>query len=113
MGACLTQLYENGDRPIFYASAKLTDVQRRWSVIEKETYSTIFALRKFDDIVYGYEIELFTDHNPLQFLVSCTPRSSKLVRWSLSLQRYKITVKHCPGKMNGVADGLSRLAREI
>jgi hypothetical protein len=64
------------ERPVAYASAKLTDVQRRWSVIEKEAYAVIFALQRFDVMVFGNPITLYTDHNPLQFLVSSVPRST-------------------------------------
>lgn len=111
IGACLSQKDDFGSvRPVAYASAKLTDVQRRWSVIEKEAYAVIFALQRFDVMVFGNPITLYIDHNPLQFLVSSVPRSTKLTRWALALQRYNITaVIHKAGKDNLVADGLSRL----
>ncbi len=95
------------DRPLAFASAKFTDVQKRWSVIEKEGFAVIFALRKFDRLVFGNHIELYTDHNPLQYLVSCIPKSAKLTRWSLALQRYDLVVKHYPGRLNHVADFFS------
>ena len=109
VGASLSQTDDTGiDRPIAFASTKLSDVQTRWSTIEKEAFAVIYALRKFDVIVYGRRIVLYSDHNPLQYLVSCTPKSAKLTRWALSLSRYDITVKHIAGKNNAVADCLSR-----
>src|SRR5271155_4660013 len=96
------------DRPIAFASSKISDVQTRWSTIEKETHAVIFALRKFDVLVFGRRIALYTDHNPLQYLVSCAPKSAKLSRWALSLSRYDISVKHIAGKDNVAADCLSR-----
>jgi hypothetical protein len=110
IGASVSQLDDEGnERPIAFASAKLTDVQKRWSVIEKESFAIIYALKKFDTIVYGSHIDLYTDHNPLQYIVSCTPQSAKLTRWALSLSRYDITVYHIHGKDNVTADCLSRL----
>ena len=54
VGACLAQLDNDGsEHPIAFASSKLSDVQRRWSTIEKEGYAIIFALRKFDAMVFG------------------------------------------------------------
>jgi len=41
--ACLTQRYGEHERPIAFASAKLSAVQCRWSVIERESYSVIFG----------------------------------------------------------------------
>ena len=109
VGASLSQVDGEGlERPIAFASAKLSDVQTRWSTIEKEAYAVIFALRKFDVNVFGGKIHLFTDHNPLQYLVTCAPNSSKLTRWALSLSRYDITVSHIAGKDNVTADCLSR-----
>jgi hypothetical protein len=109
VGACVAQIDEIGqERPIAFASAKLSEVQRRWSTIEREAYAVIFALQRFDVIVYGSSIVLYTDHNPLQYLAACIPKSAKLTRWSLSLTRYDITVKHIHGKDNVTADCLSR-----
>ncbi len=108
VGACLIQEHDGKEKPIAFASNKLTDIQRRWSVIEKESYAVIFALRKFDKHVFGSQIDLYTDHNTLRYLVLTAPNSAKLTRWALALQRYNITVHHYAGKLNRVADYLSR-----
>ena len=109
IGAALAQVDDAGhERPVAFASAKLSDVQTRWSTIEKEAYAVIFALRKFDVNVFGCKIDLYTDHNPLQYLVTCAPNSAKLTRWALSLSRYDITVRHISGRENVTADCLSR-----
>ena len=108
VGACLSQMIHGNETPIAFASAKLSDVQRRWSTIEKEAYGIIFSLKKFDYLVFGREIVLYTDHNPLQYITACTPKSAKLTRWALSLSRYNITIRHIKGSNNVVADFLSR-----
>ena len=110
VGACLAQLDDkNIEHPILFVSSKLSPTQCRWSVIEKESFAVIFALSKFDHIVFGNKIDLYSDHNPLKHLVSCTPRSAKLTRWALSLQHYDITVHYRKGIENVVPDCLSRL----
>ena len=111
IGATLYQRGMNGEeKPIGFFSAKLSETQQRWSTIEKEAYAVIAALNHFDVIVFGRRIKLFTDHNPLTFLVQCVPRSAKLTRWSLALQRYDITVCHRSGRSNANADCLSRMS---
>ena len=35
------------EKPIAFASAKLSSAQMAWSAIEREAYAVIFALRKF------------------------------------------------------------------
>ena len=111
VGACLSQLDDEGcEHPIAFASEKFSDVQSRWSTIEKEGYAIIFALRKFDHYIFGHNaVVVYSDHNPLHFLIDATPKSSKLTRWMLALQRYNITVEHRAGSKNANCDALSRL----
>ena len=72
VGACLAHEQPDGtERPIAFASFKLTPTQRNWSTIEREgyDYTVIFALRKFEIYVIGFSILIYTDHNPLQNVV--------------------------------------------
>ncbi|MGC2571010.1 MAG: RNase H-like domain-containing protein, partial [Candidatus Nitrosopolaris sp.] len=109
VAATLSQTDQNGkERPVAFASAKLTETQTRWSAIEREAYACLFALKAFDVYIFGSEIDLVTDHNPLTFLANCTPKSPKLERWILGLQRWCLNIKHKPGKENVVADFFTR-----
>jgi hypothetical protein len=110
IGAYLSQYSEEaqGELPLAYVSSKLTETQERWSTIEKECFSIIYALKKLDPILYGCKISLYTDHNPLIHIRNAASTSSKLLRWSLWLSRYDITVRYIPGKQNVMADFLSR-----
>lgn len=109
VAACLSQLDDNGlERPIAFASCKLNATQQKWSTIEKESFACLYALKAFEVYTFGSEIDLITDHNPLTYLVNCTPKSPKLERWILGLQRWSLDIKHRAGKLNVVADCLSR-----
>ena len=110
IGACLAQRDDKlVERPVSFFSKKLTDTQKRWSTIEKEAFAVIAILHRLDVIVFGFHILLYTDHNPLTYLVNCLPKSAKLTRWALALQRYDITVLHRSGKDNSNVDSLSRM----
>ena len=109
VGATLSQIGEDkNEHPIAFASAKLNETMKRYSVLEREAFAVLFALKKFDVLVYGCKIFLYTDHNPLQYIANNAPSSAKLTRWSLSLTRYDITVNYIPGPSNVWADYLSR-----
>jgi len=109
IGSSLSQLDENGrERPIAFSSNKLNDVQKRWATIERESYACVTALAKYDYLVYGRDITLHSDHNPLHYLTSSVAKSSKLIRWSLSLARYNLTIVHIKGIDNVTSDCLSR-----
>jgi RNase H-like domain found in reverse transcriptase len=117
VAACLSQLGDGytsvsergiGERPVAFCSQKLTPTQRAWSVIEREAYAVIFALKKYHNLAFGSRIVVFCDHNPLSCIVDCVPKSAKLTRWSLALQAYDIVFRYSNGSYNVVADYLSR-----
>ena len=110
VGACLSQRDDEGKlRPISFASQKFTTAQQNWSTIEREAYAVVWAIKKFENYVFGTKIEVITDHNPLTYLQKTAPQSAKLQRWALALQRFDISITHCPGALLKNADGLSRL----
>jgi len=110
VGAVLTQQDNCGiERPISVINQKLTDTQRRWATIEKEAYAIVLALTKLKEFIIGSKIHIFTDHNPLTYLTEYMSKSAKLVRWYLALQTFDEDVKYTKGKLNVVADCLSRL----
>jgi hypothetical protein len=109
IAGCLSQIGDDGlDHPVAFTSSKLDPIKSRWSCIEREAYACLHALKIFDFFIYGSPVTLITDHNPLIFLTSCTPKSPKLERWILGLQRWDLEIKHTAGKSNVIADCLSR-----
>jgi hypothetical protein len=119
IGGCLYQrdddMVENvdvkgvGEKPIRFFSQKLAASQINWSVIEKEAFAVVASLKKFDNIVFASCIVVFSDHNPLTYLVDQVTRSAKLSRWSLALQQYNIVFRYSAGMHNVAADFFSRL----
>ena len=107
MGCCLIQWTESKqEKPIAFASCKLTATQSAMSTIEREAFAVIYALRKFRNFVFATEVTLFSDHNPL---TGCAPKSAKLTRSALGLQEFNIIWSYRPGSRNQAADCLSRL----
>ena len=51
MPCALTQIKDGKHVPIAFCSTKLTDSQKNWAVIEKETVAVLVALRKFIIII--------------------------------------------------------------
>ena len=99
------------DHPISYFSQKFNKHQRGYSTYEKETLALILALQHFEFYVSSamYPIEIFTDHNPLVFLGKMRNKNQRLLRWSLQLQEYNLTIAHIRGRDNVIADALSRV----
>uniref|UniRef100_A0A9J8CJP5 ribonuclease H n=1 Tax=Cyprinus carpio carpio TaxID=630221 RepID=A0A9J8CJP5_CYPCA len=51
--------------PVVYASRTLTQTEVRYAQIEKELLAIVFACTKFNDYIYGKQIHIETDHQPL------------------------------------------------
>ena len=106
LGALLLQ----DNKPIAYASRALTDPETRYAQIEKELLAVAFAFTRFHQYVYGKEVEVESDHKPLESItkkqLSAAP--PRLQRMLLQLQRYTFTLVYKPGKDMVLADTLSR-----
>jgi len=81
VGACLMQWNEDGtERPISFASFKLTGSQSSWAAIEKEAYTVVWALNKFRTWCFGVPIVIYSDSNPFTYLTSNATKSHLLCK---------------------------------
>ena len=108
VGAALLQQHEDGLFPIAYASKKLLQREKNYSVIERECLAIVFGIRKFQKYLYGTDFVLQTDHAPLTYIQRCKIESGRIMRWALFLQNYKFRVEAIKGSANVCADYLSR-----
>ena len=68
----------------------------------------MYALKKYEHLLFGHEIFVHSDHNPLAYITSAIPQSAKLIRWALGLAKFNLKLDHIKGVNNVVADFLSR-----
>ncbi|KAG2193801.1 hypothetical protein INT47_009943 [Mucor saturninus] len=108
-GCCLTQDYggEIGEKPVGFFSRKFTKQEMVYPTVEKELCAVVFALNKLKYLMGG-KFELLTDNSVVMWLLKKSECSSRLQRWIACLQEFDFVVKHISGKMNTVADALSR-----
>ena len=108
VGAALLQRFEDGLFPIAYASKKLLQREKNYSVIERECLAIVFGIKKFQKYLYGTHFVLQTDHAPLTYIQRCKIESGRIMRWALFLQNYQFRVEAIKGSENVFADYLSR-----
>ena len=94
-------------RPVGYFSWKLTKSQTNYCSQGKEVLALISAIRAFS--MYSSDnVTVFSDHKPLLYIHLMASANQSLLRWSMELQCYDITIKHLAGKNNRIADYLTR-----
>ena len=111
VSAILLQHSPNAEdyRVVSYSSRSLSDVERRYSQLEKECLAILHGCEKFNIYLAGSHFNILTDHKPLVSLLS-NPNSVlplRIERWCLRLQGYNYTVRHIKGTFNP-ADYCSR-----
>jgi O-acetyl-ADP-ribose deacetylase (regulator of RNase III) len=98
------------ERVIMYGGNSFTDTQRRYSTIELEVLSVVFATRKLHGFLFNRLNILYCDARAIRFIMqNQLILNSKIHRWVLELQQYSFIVRHIPGKANVTADYLSRI----
>lgn len=114
LGACLLQgESSNDERPIEYASRLLTSAERNYSTTEREALAVVWAVERFRGYIDGHLVHVRSDHQPLKWLFSVKSPSGRLVRWAMKLQAYDLQIEYTPGKVNVIADTLSRPVTEL
>jgi len=110
IGAVLTQDHGSGPQVVAFESTTLSSAQTSWSVQDKEMYSIVHACQTWRHYLHGSEVEFVvnTDHASLQWFFTCKEPSSRHQRWAQKLGEFKFTISYQPGKLNAVADALSR-----
>jgi len=117
-GAVLTQRMEiktsGGKRvtktvPIAFASKRTSTAERNYKPFLLEFAALKFGLDHFSDIIWGFPVEIETDCQALKDVLSNDSISAAHARWRDGIVAHNIiAVRHVPGRLNVVADGLSR-----
>jgi hypothetical protein len=108
VGAVLSQDDGAGDRPVAFTSSTLNETRQRYAAYDKEMFAILEALRVWRPYLAGKPFTIVTDHAPLQYLQTQATLSPRQARWLDRLSEYQFTIVYKPGRLNTVADALSR-----
>jgi hypothetical protein len=95
LGAVLIQHSSQGPRIIEYANRTLSDVEHRYSQLEKEALALVWAVEKWNLYLLGKKFKLVTDNKLVQLIFG--PKSKpclRIERWLLRLQTYDLEIIH-------------------
>ena len=112
LGAVLSQMQDNKQVVIGYASRSLKPSERNmlnYSSTKLELLALKWAItEKYREYLYGANFVVYTDNNPLSYLMTSKVGATEM-RWVSQLGQFNFDIKFRPGKHNRNADALSRL----
>ena len=106
----LYQYQDNQRRVIAYASRSLSPSERNYPAHKLEFLALKWAITdKFHEYLYGAEFQVFTDNNPLTYILTTAKLDATGHRWVAALSKYTFSISYKPGRNNTDADALSRI----
>ena len=112
LGGVLYQKQKGDLRVISFASRTLSPAEKNYNLHSGKL--EFLALKwcvteKFSDYLhYGPRFTVFTDNNPLTYVLSSAKLNAAGLRWVSQLADYQFDIRYRPGKLNIDADYLSR-----
>ena len=110
LGAVLYQVQEGKQRVIAYAYRSLTRSERNYPVHKLEFLALKWAITdKFHEYLYGSQFQVYTDDNPLTYVLTTSKLDATGHRWVAALSNYTFSIIYKHGKGHKDADALSHI----
>ena len=112
LGTVLYQKQNSKLRVTAYASRSVSKAESHYPVHKLEFLALKWAVcEKFHEYLYGSNLfEVYTDNNPLTYVLSSAKLDACGQRWVAKLANYNFTIKYKSGLSNVEADALSRIS---
>jgi len=92
--AILGQLDEEGKEYVIAYTSRNNKVESNYSSYEGECLAIVWVVIHFKPYFYGIDFILYTDHQPIKWLMTNDKLIGKLTCWALILQEYEFKVIH-------------------
>ena len=113
----LYQTQDGVDRVISYASRTLNEAEKNYHMhsgkLEFLGLKWAVTERFADYLRYGPPFVVYTDNNPLTYILTTAKLNAVGMRWVNDLADFQFSIKYRPGKENVDADYLSRRSLNI
>eukprot|EP00794_Sanderia_malayensis_P020671 gene20671-22709_t len=117
LGVVLYQKQKGKNRIIAFASRALSQTEKNYKMhagkLEFLALKWAITDQFRDYLYYAPSFKVYTDNNPLTYVMTTARLNATGIRWVGELADYNFTIHYHPGKSNGDADGLSRLPMEL
>ena len=114
LGAVLYQKQDDGmESLIAYVSRTLSKSEQNYDAHKLELLALKWSItERFHEYLYGGHFEVYTDNNPLTYILTTAKLDTTGQRWVVSLANYNFKIFYKSGKLNVEADALSHIPWE-
>lgn len=106
--AVLFQREQEQEKVIAYCSRTLRPAEKNYTTTEKECLAVLWGIEKNLEYLEGVPFTVITDHLALRWIFKLPNPTGRLGRWVLELRNHDFVIEYRKGKLNVVADTLSR-----
>ena len=101
LGTKLSQTHEGEDRVMAYASRSLRNSERRYPAHKLEFLALKWAItEKFNDYLYGGNFDVYTDNNPLTYVLTTAKLDATGQKLLASFSNYNFKIFYKTGRTN-------------
>ncbi len=94
--------------PVAYFSQKVPEAKKHLAAFDQELNAITNACQFFREYILGLEFMIYTDHMSLTYQANVKNLSPRIARIISKLGEFTFKIKHIRGKVNHLADYLSR-----
>ena len=110
LGAILYQKQDRVGKVISYDSQSLSKLESKYPIHKLEFLCLKWAItNQFHEYLYGNTFDVYTDNNPLTYVLSTANLDAMGHRWIAGLGKYNFHIHYKSGKSNVEANALSRI----
>jgi hypothetical protein len=109
IGGVLSQQSEGEERVVAYESRRLNSAERNYPTHDRELLAVMEVLRKWRHYIQnGHQTKVYTDNIATKYILTKPTLMGRQKKWAEQLADYDVEFLHRAGKLNVVADALSR-----
>lgn len=108
IGGVLSQMQDERERVISYASRAMNKAERNYCVTEGELLAVVYFMQYFRQYLLGRHFVVRTDHQALIWLFRLKEPNGKIARWIELLSPFDFEIQYRAGSKQSHCDALSR-----
>ncbi|KAI0515587.1 hypothetical protein KFK09_008252 [Dendrobium nobile] len=89
ISSVLVRMDDSIQRPVYYISKVLSDVEMRYPLADKTALALVFSARKLQSYFQAHAIKVYTNL-PLKNILQKPEASGRLIKWSVELGEFDI-----------------------